>query len=278
VIVVDNASTVQTAQTALDTWGDFQGAQLRVVSEPHKGQSNARNRGIAFCSGDLICFIDDDVRPSIDWLRNMSLYAISTNAEAFAGKVVLPQYLHRTWMQTLHRTRLASTENLNPEKPDEMIGANMAFRRRVLEKVPLFDPELGPGALGFGDDTLFSLQLREAGYIIHFAENAVVEHHFETRRSSRRAWIKSAENRGKTHAYLTHHWEHKIIKVNFQNYLTNVMKLLRLRSYYNDISLNEEGCSVEEMNLVKKIAFAKYYLKIRKSTLHYDYHGLIKKT
>ena len=46
----------------------------------------------------------------------------------------------------------------------DLTGANMAFARRVLDKVPGFDRELGPGGLGFCDDTLFSLQLRTAGF------------------------------------------------------------------------------------------------------------------
>ncbi|KAA6407127.1 MAG: hypothetical protein FRX48_09193 [Lasallia pustulata] len=51
---------------------------------------------------------------------------------------------------------LASTEGLDPDAPKFMVGANMAFSRRVLEKVPSFDTELGPGALGFFDESLFS--------------------------------------------------------------------------------------------------------------------------
>ncbi len=49
-----------------------------------------------------------------------------------------------------------------------MVGANMVFHRRVLSKVPGFDTDLGagPGSLGFGEETLFSRQLTEAGFRI----------------------------------------------------------------------------------------------------------------
>ena len=70
---------------------------------------------------------------------------------------------------------MASTELLSAEAPEYLVGANMALSREVFAKVPGFDPELGPGALGFYDDTLLGWQLQEAGYTIGSAFDVVVE-------------------------------------------------------------------------------------------------------
>ena len=65
--------------------------------------------------------------------------------------------------------------DFQPGERLSLVG-NCAFRRHVLERVYGFDPELGPGALGLGEDTLFGLQLTEAGYKIEYAKNALVVH------------------------------------------------------------------------------------------------------
>ena len=53
VIVVDNGSTDQTAQTALNA-----GAQ--VVAEPHRGYGRACAAGVAAAEGDVLAFMDGD--------------------------------------------------------------------------------------------------------------------------------------------------------------------------------------------------------------------------
>ncbi len=276
VIIVDNASTDDTATIAQYVWGELPGVSFRVVQEPKKGLSNARNRGLQEAIGDLICFIDDDVRPNSDWLRNLVEYATETDVDAIAGKVNLPEALRRPWMKQKHRTRLASTENIDPLNPQDLIGANMSFRKRVLERVPKFDPELGAGATGFGEESLFAKQIVEAGFKIGFAEKAVVEHHFEERRLLRAEWLKGEQKRGFGIAYLDHHWEHKVVHNLLPRLLQNVLRLLVWRlSHLKEISV-DEGCSIEEMGLVRRISSFRQQLIISRQPHNYEYHGLIK--
>lgn len=74
----------------------------------------------------------------------------------------------------------------------------MAISRRVLEEVPGFDPELGPGQLGTMEDTLFSWQLREAGYRIEMVTETAVEHHFDEERLTQDEFIRAAIARGRS--------------------------------------------------------------------------------
>ena len=71
VIVVDNASIDQTAETAIVSWPDETRIPLRIVQEPMLGLTAARLRGISEAKYEFICFVDDDNRVSPDWIENV---------------------------------------------------------------------------------------------------------------------------------------------------------------------------------------------------------------
>jgi len=206
-IVVDNAATDGTAEMARAF--TLPNMPLRLVGEHRPGASHARNTALREATGDIILFTDDDIRLPKDWIAGMCKPILAGTADAVAGRVVLAPHLQRPWMQPFHRAILAATDFLDEENPSEMFGASMAFSRAVLDAVPVFDPELGPGALGTAEDTLFSWQLREAGYRIVLARDVVVEHHPDEARLSRAAYIAAAGRLGRCRAYIAYHWQHE---------------------------------------------------------------------
>jgi hypothetical protein len=98
-------------------------------------------------------------------------------------------------MARLHRDWLLEYDFTGVKNPGAMIGVNAAFSKAVLEKVPAFDTELGPGALGFSDDVLLSWQIKQAGYTIASAEN-FVEHHFDASRLTRSSLLDRSVKEG----------------------------------------------------------------------------------
>lgn len=70
VLVVDNASTDDTAACARTLWAQA-GAPvpLRVLSEPRQGLNYARWAGIRAARGDIISFVDDDNWVDTRWLE-----------------------------------------------------------------------------------------------------------------------------------------------------------------------------------------------------------------
>ena len=72
VIVVDNASTDNTAQVARSLWPDDAPAPMRVVSEPEPGLSHARKRGFMEAKHELVSFVDDDNWLAPDWVRRVA--------------------------------------------------------------------------------------------------------------------------------------------------------------------------------------------------------------
>jgi len=207
VIVVDNASTDRTAEVAKSA--RLPNSACRYLHEARGGQCFARNTGIAAATGQIIVFTDDDVVPCRNWLAALCSPIAEGRADAVAGEIVLAPDLLRPWMTRMHRNWLASTE-CDPGAAPRMVGANMAFSRRVLEKVPAFDTELGPGRLGFGDDVVFGEQLAAAGYRIVAAPDAVVEHHFDPSRLTRASFLDAARKHGRTMGYVDFHWRRRI--------------------------------------------------------------------
>lgn len=204
--VVDNASTDGTAALVKST--TLPNMPLRYLSEPRRGKSYAYNFGIAAASGDILLFTDDDLRPPDDWIAGMCGPIVSGAADAVAGGIKLAPHLHRPWMKPEHAGWLASTEYLPSGAVTPLIGANMAFSRRVLEQVPQFDVGVGPGAKGQGEDSLFCYQLQKAGYRVAMALDTVAEHHLQEARLNRQSFAGLAQKRGESNAYLARHWSH----------------------------------------------------------------------
>ena len=65
IIVINNASTDGTAEVA----GKFPG--VRVVAEPQKGLTRARQRGLTEAKGDFVAYLDADTRMPTEWLATV---------------------------------------------------------------------------------------------------------------------------------------------------------------------------------------------------------------
>jgi hypothetical protein len=198
-------------------------------------------------------------------------------AEAVAGGVRLAPHLVRPWMEPTHRAWLAETSFIDPTAPQEMVGANMAIGRHVLAKVPAFDPELGPGALGQGDDSLFSWQLLRAGFRIAPALDVTVEHHFDERRLLRTSFRATAERRGHVLAYQKHQWEHLEVPDLRRRRVRAATKLAWNRFVRRRERTSREGMPVWEMLAIEELAFLRHWSLERRRERAYERHGLRKR-
>lgn len=272
IIVVDNGSGDDTRQVIESTRHDA--LKARYVCEPTRGKVSALHAGMKAANGEVMVFTDDDVRPEPAWLERMVAPLFDGSCDAVVGRTELASEMSRPWMRTRHRARLAAVE---PDEGEvELVGANMAFHRRVLERVPAFDSELGPGALGLCEDTLFSWQVKEAGYRMRLIEDAKVVHHPESDRLLRSQWLVSARSQGRSRAYILHHWEHKELKRARLRALYYAAKLIVRRELQPPPALNEEGFPLWEMSYVVELEINKQFLKERKRIRNYACHGLIK--
>ena len=277
-IVVDSSRTVDTLRALGGDFADIPDLALRVLREPRRGKAHALNTGIAAARGEILLFTDDDVRVPADWIEAMTCPILAGRADAVAGGIHLAPELNRPWMQKLHRGWLADTGVLNQQSPEALIGANMAFARHVLNRVPRFDSELGAGtALGGCDESLFSLQLCAAGYRIVGAFQVSVEHHFDAERLKRKHFLERARVEGRSAAYIAYHWQHETIAFPQRRFLLPGFKLLIKRWILRSPWDSAEGAPPWELGYLVRLHFIRQYLRERRRPRKYAKFGLLKK-
>jgi glycosyltransferase involved in cell wall biosynthesis len=275
VLIVDNGSTDGTRDVAASFTAP--GVAVRYLAEPRPGVAHARNAALVAARGDVILFLDDDVRPPSRWLEPMCRPILAGAADAVAGGVHIPPSLERSWMEPLHRAWLADTGFIDPHTPHEMVSANMAIGRHVLARVPGFDHELGPGALGQGEDALFSWQLLHAGFRIGPALDVAVEHHFDPHRLVRRSFRDTAERRGRALAYQDYHWKHVDLPDARRRLHRRWVRFLLARARDWRSPLRREGMATWEMLAREQLAFLRQWQVESARPRNYERFGLVKR-
>lgn len=279
-IVVDNGSTDSTA-AVVDAEAPVHLSPRRVYEET-PGLSNARNAGVAAANGEILLFTDDDVRVPENWIERMCAPFRSGTVAAVAGGVRLAPALHRSWMTPVHRGALADTSHLESVSPPRLVGANMAVRRSVFDRIPGFDPDLGAGphTYGFHEETLFSLQLTEAGEDIARAYDIVVEHHPDPSRLAQRAFVEWADKLGQSDAYVDYHWRHapasRVRSAAAFAYWS--MRLIEFPLRHWMTSNTREGIAPERLEQIRSRAYHHQMLSLVGMPRMYDRYGLKKRS
>ena len=184
IVVVDNGSSDRTAEVASER-------QVRVVSEPRRGVSYARNRGIAETTAPIICFLDADCTADPDWLGELLGPFDEADVSCVAGE--LAHGPADTVGQRQSERKLGSWQRFAVSSdPPFVVTANAAFRRDALDLTGPFDPRMSRA-----QDVELSLRFNRLarGRVVH-AERAVARHsHPETLRAfyrQQRGWAFGA--------------------------------------------------------------------------------------
>lgn len=188
VIVIDNASTDDTAELARRVWSHEQNAPapLRVVHEPRQGLTHARLRGFDEARHEIISFIDDDNLVSPDWVHLVA-EIMSRHPEAGAcGGWSDPLFeVEPPWWFENHKIMFTiGPEMPNKDQPSErdiIWGAGLAVRRQAWEELVScgFESQLtdrqGKELVG-GGDTELCLALRLCGWRLRYDPRLRLRH------------------------------------------------------------------------------------------------------
>jgi glucosyl-dolichyl phosphate glucuronosyltransferase len=152
VMVVDNNSNDGTREVVTSRMGRFPVA-LAYLFEPRQGKSHALNTGLSATTAAIVVFTDDDVRVTEEWVDTSCRAMLDDPSIDYTGGPVRPIWERPcpTWLDQ-ERGDLWGTLAILDYGPEPFVfeerrrvplGANMAVRRTLVDRVGGFDPELG---------------------------------------------------------------------------------------------------------------------------------------
>jgi GT2 family glycosyltransferase len=149
---------------------------LRIVEESEPGLGRARNRGWRASAGELIAFTDDDCYPADDYLDRLVECFADQSLGFLGGRVLLfdPTDFPITIQELDRRVAIEPRAFV----PAGLIhGANLAFRRSVLEAIGGFDPGFGAGTRFACEDVDALARAAAAGWRGAYDPRPLVYHH-----------------------------------------------------------------------------------------------------
>jgi O-antigen biosynthesis protein len=191
VVVVDNAPTSDALRDVVEDQAGGE-AEFRYCVEPRPGLSWARNAGVVAAKSDIIAFLDDDDEPDEYWLAGIAEGFARNDRIGCVSGIVLParldnaveQYFEQIGGHSKGRGFVRDTfSKSGPQSPlyplpPFGVGANMAFRREVLDRIGGFDTALGAGTpTAGGEDTLALTLVLLSDYEIAYEPAALMWHH-----------------------------------------------------------------------------------------------------
>ena len=185
ILVVDNAPTDTSTQEVA-----AQFKHVTYLKEPRPGLDIARNCGISHAKSPIVAYVDDDVEVDPMWVYRVWEAFEDSSTAAITGLVLAAelqteaQYLfEKYWSfnrgytdKVYGKDYFDQTLSFGPPIWEIGAGANMAFRKSVLEEVGYFDERLDVGAAGCNGDSEMWFRILYKGYTIRYTPRAFVYH------------------------------------------------------------------------------------------------------
>lgn len=172
-------------------------SDVRYIRLDTPSMVRARNLGISIAKGQLVVFIDDDVRiPDVGWLEELChTFEIDDNIAGVAGRVThvrrlshpMKVFLRNLYKRVKYRGELPAIkvdrfgavihdfDIPDVVKPvDTLIGGNMAVRKDCVVEVGGFDENFMGSCQR--EETEISLRLRKRGWKIYYNGKAQLLH------------------------------------------------------------------------------------------------------
>lgn len=166
VVIVDDGSRDRTAEIALEF------PEFRLIRQPNRGLSVARNVGLHAARGEIVAYTDSDCVADPHWLTLM----VNAMVEGALGGCGGPNYA------PAEEGRIEACVAAAPGAPchvltaddraEHLAGCNMVFRKSVLIALGGFDPQFSAA----GDDVDICWRALDAGQVLGFCPGAFVWH------------------------------------------------------------------------------------------------------
>lgn len=183
-LVIDNSPSTDATWQIVRDYAD--GSRVRYVREDRPGLDRARNRALREAQHEVVAFIDDDAVADPGWLRALVRSFGDPQVLCVTG-LTMPLELEtesQEWFERYSRfgrgfiRRVYDMRNLNPLIAGRAgAGANMAFRRSIIDLLGPFDEALDAGTpTRTGGDTEMFYRVLKKGYRIVYTPTALNRH------------------------------------------------------------------------------------------------------
>jgi glycosyltransferase involved in cell wall biosynthesis len=212
-LIVDNNSTDNTRSVVESRVGRFP-VPLNYLFERAQGKSNALNSGMSAARAAIIAFTDDDVRVETNWLETAVRPLLERTDIDYTGGAVRPiwQSPRPDWLDergNLGGTIAVKDHGSEPfifeEQRKTPLGVNMAVRRRLIERIGGFRPDLGRNGKSLlgQEQAEFFYRSRAAGARGLYVPSMIVDHVVPasrlTRSYFRRWWYWKGVSHARVH-------------------------------------------------------------------------------
>lgn len=175
IIVVNDGSTDNTdivVRKFLEEYGNNAGGpEIIYRNQPNGGKASALNTGIALSRGEIIITIDADsimkknaVSAFVRYFHNPQVMSVAGNIKVGNTRHITGTVQHLEYLVTFYMKKVESIM----DAVYIVGGAAAAYRREIFDKIGFFNQN------SITEDIEMSMKILEAGYKIHYAEDAVV--------------------------------------------------------------------------------------------------------
>ncbi|MBD0850792.1 glycosyltransferase family 2 protein [Maribacter arenosus] len=184
IIVVDNAPTDDSTKFTVALYPG-----VSYYKEPRPGLDIARNSGARVAKYPIVAYTDDDVRVDPLWSFRIWESFLQENIDAMTGLVIASsletesqQIFEKHWgfnkgyRDIYFYSDFIFKSSTAPKVWDIGAGANMAFRKKAIERVNYFDDRLDVGAAGCSGDSEIWFRILSSNMTIHYNPRAFVFH------------------------------------------------------------------------------------------------------
>ena len=189
VVIVDDGSRDRTAEIAMDF------PEFRLIRQPNKGLSVARNVGMQAARGDLVAYTDSDCVVDPHWLTLLARAMGEGRFDGCGGPNYAPH--EDQWVAACVAASPGAPCHVltADDRAEHLAGCNMVFRKTALLAIGGFDPQFTSA----GDDVDICWRMLDAGFSLGFCPAAFVWHF---RRNTVKAYYGQQRGYGRAEAML----------------------------------------------------------------------------
>ncbi len=189
VVIVDDGSRDRTAEISMDF------PEFRLIRQPNRGLSVARNVGMHAARGELIAYTDSDCVVDPHWLTFMVRAMVEGGFDGCGGPNYAPHEEGRVEGCVAASPGAPCHVLTAEDRAEHLAGCNMVFSKSALLEVGGFDPQFTSA----GDDVDICWRMLDGGLRLGFCPAAFVWHF---RRNTVKAYYGQQRGYGRAEAML----------------------------------------------------------------------------